>query len=234
MKKIDGIIFDMDGVITDTEKWLQRYYLKAAEELGFTKIKAEHILEIRSLPAEIAEKKMKSLVCDDFDFYAVRELRKKYMSEHIEKYGLEKKKGIDELLRYIKKKGLKCSVATATPAERTKEYLTRLGIISYFDEIVCADMVEKGKPEPDIYIEAAKRLGLPEASCIALEDSPNGVLSAYRAGCVTVMVPDLTQPDEKTSELIYAKADSLLDVIDIISKINGDRSRCFEKTELIL
>ena len=208
MKKIDGIIFDMDGVITDTEKWLQRYYLKAAEELGFTKIKAEHILEIRSLPAEIAEKKMKSLVCDDF-----------------EKYGLEKKKGIDELLRYIKKKGLKCSVATATPAERTKEYLTRLGIISYFDEIVCADMVEKGKPEPDIYIEAAKRLGLPEASCIALEDSPNGVLSAYRAGCVTVMVPDLTQPDEKTSELIYAKADSLLDVIDIISKINGDRSR---------
>ena len=99
MKKIDGIIFDMDGVITDTEKWLQRYYLKAAEELGFTKIKAEHILEIRSLPAEIAEKKMKSLVCDDFDFYAVRELRKKYMSEHIEKYGLEKKKGIDELLR---------------------------------------------------------------------------------------------------------------------------------------
>ena len=220
MEKIKGVIFDMDGVITDTEKWLQRYYMKAARELGFTQIKAEHILEIRSLPAEIAEKKMKTLVCDDFDFYAVRELRKKYMIEHIEKYGLEKKKGIDELLRYIKEKGLRCSVATATPVERTREYLTKIGIIEYFDEIVCADMVEKGKPEPDIYIEAAKRLGLPESSCIALEDSPNGVLSAYRAGCVTVMVPDLTQPDDSTAQIIYTKADSLSDVIDIIEKIN--------------
>ena len=81
-------------------------------------------------------------------------------------------------------------------------------------------MVEKGKPEPDIYIEAAKRLGLPESSCIALEDSPNGVLSAYRAGCVTVMVPDLTQPDDSTAQIIYTKADSLSDVIDIIEKIN--------------
>lgn len=219
MEKIKGVIFDMDGLIIDTEKWLQKYYVQSAKELGFP-MKPEHVLEIRSLPAEYAVPKLKKLVCEDFDYYAVKELRKKYMSEHIEKYGIEKKKGIDELLDYIKNTGLCCAVATATPPDRTEEYLTKLNIFHYFDEVVCASMVKHGKPHPDIYIEASKRLGLTPQSCIALEDSPNGVLSAYRAGCITVMVPDLTQPDNETSQIIYAKADDLSQVIGIIENIN--------------
>lgn len=219
MKKIKGVIFDMDGLIIDTEKWLQKYYVQASCELGCP-MKPEDVLEIRSLSAEYAIPKLKELVGEHFDYYGVKELRKKYMSEHIEKYGIEKKKGIDELLQYIKSNNLKCAVATATAPDRTEEYLTKLNIYSYFDEVVCAAMVKHGKPQPDIYIEASKRLGLPPENCIALEDSPNGVLSAYRAGCVAVMVPDLTQPDEETSRLIYAKADDLSKVIGIIDSLN--------------
>ena len=82
-------------------------------------------------------------------------------------------------------------------------------------------MVAHGKPQPDIYIEASKRLELEPKECIALEDSPNGILSAYRAGCVPVMVPDLTQPDEETAKIIYSKADDLSQVIDIINTLNN-------------
>lgn len=221
MSKIQGVIFDMDGLMIDTEKWLQKYYVQAAEKLGFP-MKPEHVLEIRSLPAEYAIPKLKKLVCESFDYYAVKELRKEYMSKHIEQHGIDKKKGLDELLKYIKANSLKCAVATATPPNRTKQYLEKLNILSYFDQIVCAAMVKHGKPEPDIYIEASSRLQLKPENCIALEDSPNGVLSAYRAGCVTVMVPDLTQPDKETAKIIYKKADDLSKVINIIDEINGD------------
>lgn len=219
MKKIKGVIFDMDGLIIDTEKWLQKYYIQASYELGCP-MKPKDVLEIRSLSVEYAIPKLKKLVGEHFDYYGVKELRKKYMSEHIEKYGIEKKKGIDELLQYIKSNNLKCAVATATAPDRTEEYLTKLNIYSFFDEIVCAAMVKHGKPQPDIYIEAARRLGLPPENCIALEDSPNGILSAYHAGCVAIMVPDLTQPDEETSRLIYAKADDLSKVIGIVERLN--------------
>jgi len=79
-------------------------------------------------------------------------------------------------------------------------------------------MVESGKPSPDIYLYAARQLGLPAGECMALEDSPNGVRSASSAGCVTVMVPDLTQPDDELTGLIFARADSLADVPEIIER----------------
>lgn len=218
MEKIKGVIFDMDGLIVDTEKYLQKYYIKAGKNLGFD-IKPEYILAIRSLSSEYAESFLKKFMGNDFDYDKVKSLRRTYMNEHIQKYGIEKKKGIDELLQYIKHSNLKCAVATASAPDRTEEYLKKIGIYDYFDKIVCATTVKHGKPHPDVYIEASKALDIPPRNCLALEDSPNGVLSAYRAGCITVMVPDLTQPDEETQKIIYSKADSLLDVIDIIKKV---------------
>ena len=96
-----------------------------------------------------------------------------------------------------------------------------MGLLGRFSRIVCAAMVENGKPKPDIYLYAAEQLGLPAGGCMALEDSPNGVRSASEAGCVTVMVPDLTQPDEEMYSRIFAKADSLADVPEIIERINS-------------
>lgn len=220
MKKIQGVIFDMDGLIIDTEKWLQKYYLKSARQLGYD-MKPEDVLAIRSLAREYAEPFLKERVCKDFDIDKIKELRKGYMDEHIKRYGIEKKKGIDELLAYIKANNIKCAVATATAPDRTEQYLNMIGLYDKFDKIVCATTVKHGKPQPDVYLEACACVGLPPQNCIALEDSPNGILSAYRAGCVPVMVPDLTQPDEETAKIIYAKADDLSKVIDIIEQLNA-------------
>lgn len=219
---IKGVIFDMDGVIIDTEKLYQKYWVKAANDMGYP-MKKEHVLQIRSLDYKLAEPLLREIVCSDFDFFAVREKRREYLARHIEKYGIEKKKGIDELLEYIKSNNIKCAVATSTAPDITAQYLKTLNLYRYFDKIVCASMVENGKPAPDIYLTASKALNLSPNECIAVEDSPNGIKSAHSAGCLTVMVPDLTQPDEESAKLLYAKADNLLNVIDIIEKVKNKK-----------
>ena len=107
-------------------------------------------------------------------------------------------------------------MATATDLERTTRYLTSLDRLRYFDQIVCVSMVENGKPAPDIYLEAAARLRVDPSVCLALEDSPNGILAACRAGMYPVMVPDLSQPDEETAKRLYRCVESLSDVIPLL------------------
>ena len=212
---VKAVIFDMDGLILDTEKLLVKYWCQAANEAGFP-MRREHALNIRSLARKFAIPYLQGIFGEGFDYVAIRTRRMELMKEDLSVNGLETKKGINELLAFLNDNNIPAAVATATDYERTKDYLTRAGIFDRFDKIVCATMVESGKPSPDIYLYAAQQLGLPAGECMALEDSPNGVRSAAAAGCVTVMVPDLTQPDEELSSLLYAKAESLLEVPQII------------------
>ena len=147
---------------------------------------------------------------------AVRNKRIELMEKYIEENGIEAKDGAEFLLSYLKENGYKVALATATGFDRTKSYLERLDLFKYFDEIVCSSMVKNGKPEPDIYLLAAEKLGLKPQECIALEDSQNGIRSAGSAGCKTVMVPDLDGPSEEIKPLLYDVADGLKDVVRII------------------
>ncbi len=214
---VKAVIFDMDGLILDTEKLLVKYWCQAANEAGFP-MQREHALNIRSLHRRFAIPYLQGLFGEEFDYVKIRNRRMELMTEALAENGLELKDGVRELLAFLKEQGIPAAIATATDLERTKDYLGRVGIFEQFDRIVCATMVEYGKPKPDIYLYAAQQLGLQPCECMALEDSPNGVRSAASAGCVTVMVPDLTQPDEELGALIYAKADSLTDVIGIIQR----------------
>lgn len=215
---IKGIIFDMDGLMIDTEKLLHQYWCQAANEYGYPMTK-EHVLQIRSLAAKYAIPKLKSMLGEDFDYPKVRKRRMELMAEHVQQYGIEKKKGLDELLTYVKQKGYKLAVATATDLERTTTYLKSIEKYDYFHKIICGPMVENGKPAPDIYLKAAEELGLQTAECVALEDSPNGILSAYRAGCHPVMVPDLDEPSTETKNMLDGLARDLSQVISILEKM---------------
>ena len=130
--------------------------------------------------------------------------------------GQMEKPDVDEILDYLRSKNIKTAVATATDPERTKQYLTQIGIYDKFDQLVSATTVENGKPEPDVYLYACEQIGEKPKDCIAVEDSPNGILSAYRAGLSVVMVPDLAEPDEETAKLLYAKFDTLAGLKTII------------------
>lgn len=212
---IKGVIFDMDGLMLDTETLYQRFWCEAAHFYGYP-MKPEHPVMIRSLARPLAATKLKELVCEDFDYNKVRNKRLELMNAYIEENGLEKKKGLDELLVYLQEHHYKCAVATATSYDRTERYLIQLDLMKYFDAIVCPPMIQNGKPDPEIYLTAAEKLQLPPEQCLALEDSPNGILSAYRAGCKPVMVPDLAPPDEATKEMLYACVDNLANVIPLL------------------
>lgn len=213
--KIKGVISDMDGVILDTEKLYVRFWCEAANFCGYP-MKKHHALSIRSMSRPFAIERFKSYFGEDFDYNAVHDKRIELMDKYIEENGIEAKKGAKTLLSYLKNNGYRVALATATGIERTQKYLKQLGLYEYFDEIVCASMVEHGKPAPDIYLYAAQRLGLAPQECIALEDSQNGIRSAVSAGCKTVMVPDLDGPSEEILPQLYAVADGLEDVIKII------------------
>lgn len=215
MNTIKAVIFDMDGVLIDTEKHYFSCWLQASKEAGFP-FSEEQALMLRSCDAKVAEKMMKEIFGEEFDYYAIRERRRQLVKERLEIYGLEKKAGVEETLLTLRAKGIKTAVATATPLELTKEHLTKLGLLELFDSIVSAKEVEHGKPAPDVYLYACKQIGEEPCNCIAVEDSPNGIMSAYRAGLKPVMVPDLTQPDEELKKLLFGSVNSLTGVCTII------------------
>lgn len=212
---IQGILFDMDGVILDTEKLYCRFWMEAAQTLGYP-MTMEQALGMRSLNRNAGEARLKSYFGDSICYEVVRDKRIELMNAFVEQEGVYTKPGIFELLEYLRNKGIKTAVATSSPLDRTIKYLSSVGLEDKFDELISGYMVEHGKPEPDIYIYAAKQLGLKPENCMVLEDSPTGILAAYRAGCVPVMVPDLDQPDEETKKMLYAVAEDLESVMELV------------------
>ena len=217
MGDVKAVIFDMDGLLLDTEKLLIRFWIEAANEAGFPMTR-EQALSIRSLHRSFAIPYLQGLFGEGFDYFKIRSRRMELIEEYLSKNPLELKDGAVELLEYLNGNGFLTAIATATDYERTSDYLTRVGIFDRFDRIVCATMVERGKPAPDIYLYAAEQLGLAPSECMALEDSPNGVKSAFGAGCRTVMIPDLTKPDKELDGAVFETAGSLKDVIGLLSR----------------
>ena len=212
---IKGVLFDMDGVVLDTEKLYTRFWQEAAQYYGYPMTK-EQALGMRSLNRGVGEAKLKSYFGESVDYEQVRNKRMELMDAFIKREGVERKPGIVELLDYLDEKGIKRAIATSSPLERTQLYLMQVGLIDRFDALISGYMVEKGKPEPDIYLYAASQLGLKPNECMVLEDSPTGILAAHRAGCIPVMVPDQDEPDEETKKLLYGVADSLFFVKELL------------------
>ncbi len=213
---VKAVIFDMDGVLIDTEKHYNAAWCEAARMAGFENFQREHALMLRSCDARLASEMMKDIFGESFDYYAIREIRRSLVAERLDKYGLEKKPGIDDILAFLHERKIKAAVATATPIELTLQHLEKIGVRDQFDKIVSAKQVPNGKPAPDVYLFACEQIGESPSDCIAVEDSPNGIKSAYAAGCKPVMVPDLTQPDEEIRPILYAVVDTLADIKELL------------------
>ncbi|MBR6966935.1 MAG: HAD family phosphatase [Ruminococcus sp.] len=208
MNNLKGAIFDMDGLMIDTEKLYLKFWILAAKDYGYD-MKPEHVYAIRSMARKYSIPKIKSFLGEDCPTEEIRVHRTVLMNEYIKKNGIEVKKGLFTLLDYLRGRGIKMAVATATPSDRTNEYLHTIGAYDYFSAMVCGDMIVNGKPAPDIYITAARELGLPPCECVAFEDSPNGITAAHAAGCHAIMIPDMTRPDNDLKPLLSAVYDSL-------------------------
>ena len=218
-KKAAGIkafVFDMDGLLFDSERIVQRSWEIAGDELGILHM-GDVIYHTLGMNRAGRNEYFRKHIREDFPFEEFGELTRDNVWKIVDKEGLPLKRGAKELLAYGKAQGYKMAVATSSSREYAMKNLIRAGIDSYFDNVICGDMVKKAKPDPEIYQKACESLGISPADCMAFEDAPGGILSAHQAGMQVIMVPDLVQPTQEIRELTYRVCDSLADVIGILN-----------------
>lgn len=212
---IKAVVFDMDGLMFDTEKLTVQALDYAGEKIGIGKmghmvyktlgmnIKSSMNIFIEEYGGKIAE--------EDFTEY-IREFFNDYFNRH----GIPLKMGLIELLSYLKANNYKIAVATSSNKETALNHFKRTNITEYFDVIVCGDMIKNSKPAPDIYLKASELLGVMPSECLALEDSPNGIRSAFSAGLKPIMIPDLIEPTKEIIDLLHSKLANLNEVINLL------------------
>ena len=210
-----GVLFDMDGVILDTEKLYARFWAEACHAYGYP-MTYEQALGMRSLNAQAGQAKLESYFGPGICRATIKDKRVELMDAYTDVHGVEPKPGIVELLDYLQARGIRVAITTSSPHDRVRQYLQPLGLYERFDHICTGPDVKHGKPAPDIYLYGASCLGLYPANCLAVEDSPAGIESAYRAGCMPVLVPDLDGSDEQMRTKLFAEADRLTDLMELV------------------
>lgn len=210
-----GLIFDMDGLLLDSERIVKRSWEEAGEEMGVSHM-GEHIFHTLGLNRASRNVYFRSALGGDFNIEEFSERAGRCFYRIVEEEGMPLKPGVRELLSYAKTCGYKLAVATSSSRDYSIKMLKLAGIYQYFDGGVFGDMVENSKPDPEIYSKACKSIGMKPGWCLAFEDSPAGVRSAHAAGLKVILVPDLVEPPEEVASLAYKKCGSLHEVIPLL------------------
>lgn len=216
---VSGIIFDMDGILIDSERQSNEGWLWAAEQLGVD-MPMWLIDSFKGAPAELCCKFFDDYYKGAIDYWKAKELRTKHVYKIRETEGIPVKKGVKEVFEYISNNGLKCAVATSTRRESAEKTLHTIGVWDYLDAVVYGDEVEHGKPEPDIFLRAAEAIGVSPADAIVVEDSINGIKAGYAAGMRVVHIPDTIIIDDDIRKFTYMVCDDLNGLIDVVESIN--------------
>lgn len=217
---IQAVVFDMDGIMFDTEHLTLRLWKKICAAEGYPDVTAyadDYIGMNRVGHRAYFEKRFGREFPYDKFMAQGREAVLKELAAH----GVPVKPGLFALLGYLRDRRLKIAAATSTQRATAIGFFESTKIIGYFDAMIFGDMVEKSKPDPDIYRKAAAALNVAPQNCMALEDSPNGIRSAHSAGMKTVMVPDTVASSPELEKLLFACVPSLDAVIPLLQKENG-------------
>lgn len=213
---IDGVIFDMDGLMFDTEPVWAEELKPALEELGL-EYKPGLPDATRGTAGEEFARVIHEWYGDAVDAYKVWDVWHGLVEERL-RQGVIKKPGLDELLAYLKASGIPAAVASSSPSDQIKRNLALSGVGEYFALTVSSLEVERAKPHPDVFLRAAELMGVEPEKALVLEDSYNGVRAGAAGGFITVMVPDMAQPDDEMRSIATRICSDLLEVRDLLRK----------------
>ncbi len=213
-QRISAVIFDMDGTMIDTEKIKENGW-KYAGDCQNIAINDNILSKIRGTNKEYCKEFIKEKF-KNINFEKLYNDRNEFIERYLNINGIKIKKGLMEILDFLKTNNYKIAVVSSSEKETIIRYLEEIKILDFFDVIVAGDTIENGKPNPEIYLKAIELLNVPKEQCIGIEDSNSGILSVYRAGLKPIMIPDLEQPTEEVKNILYAKLDSLIEVIEVL------------------
>ena len=205
---IRAVVLDMDGLMLDTEPLYKAAWQQACADLGFD-LDDQSYWRLLGRPNRECERELERMFGSVFPMARFRARWAQLWRASVNAGGIPTKPGLLELLAFVEQRALPSAVATSSDAAYTEFSLQSAGLAGRFDVVVTGDQIERGKPAPDIYLEAAGRLGVEPPQCVALEDSDNGVLAASAAGMVTVCVPDMKPPSEAAARAASRVFDSL-------------------------
>lgn len=210
-EKIQGAIFDMDGLLLDTERICSEAWDKAAKEMHFSDVERAKNACMglnRKNTAEFFERTYGKT----FDYRKFLEISRELTKQAVEE-NLPVKNGAEEILQFLKERKIRLALASSTREETVRKQLDRTNLLSYFDEIITGDMVENSKPHPEIFTKACAALGIKPENCIVFEDSLNGIRSAYRAGTYPIHIPDIQPENQETIAMSWKKFSSLTEAM---------------------
>lgn len=202
LQNIKAVIFDMDGVLIDSETICDRIWYRLADEMGLPDID-KAIVENRGCNEQMMAEKLSRRYGKDFDCPKFFKTFSVYFHEVEFSEGIPLLPEVKETLDYLKEKGYHLGLSSSTRRTTVKRQLTACGIFDYFECGTFGDEVIHSKPDPEIYLKTAKKLGVKPENCVGVEDSPNGVRSVHSAGFYTIMVPDKIEPDDEIKKLCY-------------------------------
>ncbi len=214
---VQGVLFDMDGLMFDTESVYTIYWQEMVKEKGYPPLDSDMLNKLRGATPEQHRSNLfkwygaDAETSNDIIFGCYERVAK-----HLVTHDIAEKAGLRALLDALRKKGIPAALATGTHRDRTEAILAKTGLREHFSGIVCGDEVTLGKPNPEIFLRAAATLGLSPENCIVLEDSFNGIRAAHAAGAQPVMVPDLAQPTEEIRALCAHVFETLDEVIALL------------------
>lgn len=215
-----AVVFDMDGVLFDTERLCMDSWTAVAAECGIPDMEKVFLLCI-GRNATDSERIVRDRYGEDFPYEQFRREASRWFWREIEEHGQPMKPGVCELLTYLRENEWRIGLASSTNRASILRHLEKAGIREYFSEVIGGDQILHSKPEPDIYLLACSRLGVTPKETYAIEDSYNGIRSANRAGMRPIMVPDMMPPTEEMQALSCTVCESLLQVKEYLSEEDG-------------
>ena len=210
-----AVIFDMDGVIFDSERAVLECWLELAKERGIENIEEQYYKCVGTNTSKNKEIFIEAYG-EEFAFEEVYKASSVLFHSKYDGGKLPMKPGVFELLDFLKVEGKTIALASSTRKETVTKELQWAGLLDYFDLLVCGDMIKNSKPAPDIFLQACEKLGITTDEAYVIEDSYNGIRAAHNAGIRSIMVPDMLKPDAEMEEKAEMILPSLLDVIEYL------------------